>query len=49
VRHWQLELFKGHWRISTPATLQIQSDCERHPFGGSGCLDVLSMRLGRAQ
>jgi hypothetical protein len=49
VRHWQLERVKGQWRISTPATLAMQSDCQRHPFGGSGCIDVLSMRLDRAR
>ncbi len=49
VRHWQLTLVHGRWRIATPATLEVQSDCEQHPFGASGCLDVLSMRLDRAQ
>lgn len=48
LRHWQLALVKGRWRIATPATLQLHSDC-RHPFGASGCLNVLSMLLGRAQ
>jgi hypothetical protein len=49
VRHWQLARVDGHWRIATPARLQMRSDCERHPFGGSGCIDVLSMRLAGAQ
>jgi hypothetical protein len=49
VRHWQLRRVHGRWRIATPATLQMQSDCDQHPFGGAGCLDVLSMRLDRAQ
>jgi len=49
ARHWQLVLVHGRWRIATPATLQLSSDCKRHPFGAPGCLDVLSMRLGRAQ
>ncbi|HST32233.1 MAG TPA: hypothetical protein VLJ80_01820 [Solirubrobacteraceae bacterium] len=49
VRHWQLARVDGRWRIATPATLQMQSDCDQHPFGGAGCLDVLSMRLDRAQ
>jgi hypothetical protein len=49
VRHWQLARVEGRWRIATPATLQMQSDCDRHPFGGAGCLDVLSMQLDRAR
>jgi hypothetical protein len=49
VRHWQLARVDGRWRIATPATLQMQSDCDQHSFGGAGCLDVLSMRLDRAQ
>jgi hypothetical protein len=49
VRHWQLTRVGGRWRISTPAQLQLQSDCDQHPFGGAGCLYVLSMRLDRAQ
>jgi hypothetical protein len=49
VRHWQLARVGGHWRIATPATLQMRSDCERHPFGDSGCVDVLSMRLARVR
>lgn len=49
VRHWQLTRVNGRWRIATPATLQMQSDCDQHPFGGAGCLDVLSMQLERAQ
>jgi len=49
VRHWQLTLVNGRWRIATPATLQMQADCDQHPFGGAGCIDVLSMRLDRAQ
>jgi hypothetical protein len=49
VRHWLLARVDGRWRIATPATLQMQSDCGQHPFGGAGCLDVLSMRLDRAQ
>jgi hypothetical protein len=49
VRHWQLTRVDGRWRIATAATLQMQSDCGHHPFGGAGCLDVLSMRLDRAQ
>jgi hypothetical protein len=49
VRHWQLARVDGYWRIATPATLQMQSDCHQHAFGGTGCLDVLSMRLDRAQ
>jgi hypothetical protein len=49
VRHWQLARVDGRWRIATPATLEMQSDCDRHPFGDAGCLDVLSMRLDRAQ
>ncbi|MFI4991325.1 MAG: hypothetical protein ACHQHO_10495 [Solirubrobacterales bacterium] len=49
VRHWQLARVDGRWRVATPATLQLQSDCRRRPFGASGCLDVLSMRLGQAQ
>jgi hypothetical protein len=49
VRHWQLEHVGGRWRVATAVTLQMQSDCARRPFGGSGCLDVLSMRLDRAQ
>lgn len=49
VRHWQLARVDGRWRIATPATLEMQSDCDRHPFGGAGCVDVLSMRLDRAQ
>lgn len=49
VRHWRLALVNGRWRIATPARLQMQADCDQHPFGGAGCLDVLSMRLNRAQ
>jgi hypothetical protein len=49
LRHWHLERVDGRWRIATPATLQIQSDCDQHPFGGAGCFDVLSMLLDRAQ
>jgi hypothetical protein len=49
VRHWQLARIEGRWRIATAATLQMQADCNHHPFGGAGCLDVLSMRLDRAQ
>jgi len=49
VRHWQLMRVNGRWRIATPATLEMQSDCDQHPFGDAGCLDVLSMRLDRAQ
>jgi len=49
VFHWQLTLVNGRWRIATPATLQMQSDCDQHPFGGAGCLDVLSMQIERAQ
>lgn len=49
VRHWQLARVDGRWRIATPARLQMQSDCDQHPFGGAGCLDVLSMQLDRAQ
>lgn len=49
VRHWQLARVAGRWRIATPATLQMQSDCAQHPFGGAGCLDVFSMRLDRAR
>jgi hypothetical protein len=49
VHHWQLALVDGRWRIATPATLEMQSDCDQHPFGGAGCLDVLSMRLDGAQ
>ncbi len=49
LRHWLLARVHGRWRIATPATLQVHSDCEQHPFGASGCLDVLSMRLGRVQ
>ncbi len=48
MRHWQLALIEGRWRIATPATLQLHSDC-RHPSGASDCLSVLSMRLGQAQ
>lgn len=48
VRHWQLALVKGRWRIATPVRLHLYSDC-RHPSGTSGCLKVLSMRLGQAQ
>jgi len=49
VRHWQLALVDGRWRIATPAMLQMRSDCRRRPFGVPGCLDVLSVQLGRAQ
>jgi hypothetical protein len=49
VRHWQLDRIDGQWRIATPATLRMQSDCDQHPFGGAGCLDVLSMRLDRGR
>jgi hypothetical protein len=49
VRHWQLALVHGRWRIATPATLYVQPDCERREVGASGCLEVLSMRLDRAR
>ena len=49
VRHWQLTRVNGRWRIATPATLQMQSDCDQHPFGGAGCIDVLSMWLDRSE
>lgn len=48
VRHWRLDRVGGRWRIATPATLRMQSDCDQHPFGGAGCLDVLSMRFEAA-
>jgi len=49
VRHWQLALVRGRWRIDTPARLQLRSACGRHPFGAGGCLAALSMRLGVAR
>jgi hypothetical protein len=49
VRHWQLALVHGRWRIATPATLRLASDCAHHPLGAPRCLDLLSMRVGRAQ
>lgn len=48
MRHWRLELVHGRWRIATPATLQVRSDCKGHPFGESSCLDALSMRFAGA-
>jgi hypothetical protein len=41
----QLELHALHWRLATPATLEMRADCDGHPFGAPGCVDAVSLRF----
>ncbi len=45
VLRWRLSLVHGRWRIATPMTLRLRSDCARHRFGTSTCLDTLTLSL----
>lgn len=45
VHRWRLSLLHGRWRIASPATLRLLSDCARRPFGDPACLDRLTLRL----
>jgi hypothetical protein len=42
-RRWQLLREDGRWRISTPMTLRVRSDCTGHLLGVSGCIEAFSI------
>jgi hypothetical protein len=46
-RRWQLLREGGRWRISTPMTLSVRSDCNGHLLGTSGCVAAYSIGLAR--
>lgn len=41
----QLEMYAQRWRIAQPARLELRVDCAGHAFGGSGCVDAISLRF----
>ena len=41
----RLELFAKRWRITTPATLALLTDCRAHPFGTPGCIHAMSLQF----
>jgi hypothetical protein len=44
-RPLQLEMIAQRWRIATPATLALFTDCHAHPFGTPGCVSAMSLRF----
>ena len=41
----KLELQAQRWRIATPARLELRDDCAALAFGGSDCVDAISLRF----
>lgn len=41
----RLELLAKRWRITTPASLALLTDCRAHPFGTPGCIYAISLQF----
>lgn len=41
----RLEMLAQRWRIATPTTLALLTDCRAHPFGTPGCVYAMSLRF----
>ncbi|HUA73700.1 MAG TPA: hypothetical protein VL988_02990 [Solirubrobacteraceae bacterium] len=47
-RRWRLLREHGRWRISTPVTLRMRSDCTGHLLGAHGCVEAFSIDLAQS-
>jgi hypothetical protein len=47
-RRWRLVREHGRWRISTPVTLRMRSDCTGHPLVARGCIEAFSIDLAHS-
>jgi hypothetical protein len=45
---WRLLREDGRWRISTPVTLRMRSDCTGHPLGARGCIEAFSIDFAQS-
>ncbi len=43
---FRLRMIGRHWRIATPASLQLRPDCRQLSSGIRPCVEALSMRMG---